>query len=142
MNASEDLEAVMAESENSSPRKQPPSQQPPDAASHFSSSVLEADSVSLEGNSGKRKWTTVVLIILVEQNSAQDDDDWYGRDTRATRLVETREVADMANRDGSLSSVTSSILDYEFENGRRYHAYKAGRESPLVITSLIMEKEC
>ena len=38
------------------------------------------------------------------------------------------------NRDGSLSSVTSSILDYEFENGRRYHAYKAGRESPFFTT--------
>lgn len=25
-----------------------------------------------------------------------------------------------------LASITSSVLDYEFENGRRYHAYKAG----------------
>ena len=26
------------------------------------------------------------------------------------------------------ASITSSIMDYEFENGRRYHAYKAGRK--------------
>ena len=25
-----------------------------------------------------------------------------------------------------LASLTSSVLEYEFENGRRYHAYKAG----------------
>lgn len=25
-----------------------------------------------------------------------------------------------------LASLTSSIMDYEFENGRRYHAFKAG----------------
>lgn len=25
-----------------------------------------------------------------------------------------------------LASITSSVLDYEFENGRRYHAYRAG----------------
>ncbi|MCJ1393219.1 hypothetical protein MMC18_006091 [Xylographa bjoerkii] len=28
--------------------------------------------------------------------------------------------------DDDFSSITSSIIDYEFENGRRYHAYKAG----------------
>ena len=25
-----------------------------------------------------------------------------------------------------LASLTSSVLEYEFENGRRYHGYKAG----------------
>ena len=36
-------------------------------------------------------------------------------------------------RDNGYSSVTSSIMDYEFENGRRYHAYKAGRECQILI---------
>lgn len=29
-------------------------------------------------------------------------------------------------RDLDSASITASVLDYEFENGRRYHAYKAG----------------
>ena len=56
----------------------------------------------------------------------------------AVELVEMEKRSLMvANRDGSLSSVTSSILDYEFENGRRYHAYKAGRETPFFTTTLL-----
>ena len=60
MNASEDLEAMMtAKSENSSLRKQaplqPPRSLPLDAASHLSSSVLEADSVSLGEELGKEE---------------------------------------------------------------------------------------
>ncbi|KAL9607424.1 MAG: hypothetical protein Q9167_007667 [Letrouitia subvulpina] len=31
-----------------------------------------------------------------------------------------------ALRDLDSASITASVLDYEFENGRRYHAYKAG----------------
>lgn len=34
--------------------------------------------------------------------------------------------ADMLRRKYKSASITSSVLDYEFENGRRYHAYKAG----------------
>lgn len=34
--------------------------------------------------------------------------------------------ADMLGRKHNSASITSSVLDYEFENGRRYHAYKAG----------------
>jgi len=44
-------------------------------------------------------------------------------------------------RDYGSSSITSSTVDYEFENGRRYHAYKAGRawlhfflRKPLMFT--------
>ena len=65
MNASEDLEAMMtAKSEDLSPQRQPPllqqQQQTPrlgllDAASHLSSSVLEADSVSFGGKLGKEE---------------------------------------------------------------------------------------
>ena len=57
-------------------------------------------------------------------------------------MVQSESLADLADRDGSLSSVTSSILDYEFENGRRYHAYKAGRESPFSPLCQIMEIKC
>lgn len=32
----------------------------------------------------------------------------------------------MLEREYKSTSITSSVLDYEFENGRRYHAYKAG----------------
>ena len=32
----------------------------------------------------------------------------------------------MLEREYRTASITSSVLDYEFENGRRYHAYKAG----------------
>lgn len=32
----------------------------------------------------------------------------------------------MLRRKYKSASITSSVLDYEFENGRRYHAYKAG----------------
>ena len=28
--------------------------------------------------------------------------------------------------DDDFASITSSVIDYEFENGRRYHAFKAG----------------
>ena len=41
--------------------------------------------------------------------------------------VEGEEDDTSACGDGSSSvSITASIIDYEFENGRRYHAYKAG----------------
>ncbi|KAL8863286.1 MAG: hypothetical protein Q9178_000661 [Gyalolechia marmorata] len=35
-------------------------------------------------------------------------------------------AAYILRRDLDSASISSSILDYEFENGRRYHAYKAG----------------
>ncbi|KAL8766184.1 MAG: hypothetical protein Q9209_006949 [Squamulea sp. 1 TL-2023] len=35
-------------------------------------------------------------------------------------------ATEILHRDLDSASVSSSILDYEFENGRRYHAYKAG----------------
>ncbi|MCJ1469708.1 hypothetical protein MMC07_008349 [Pseudocyphellaria aurata] len=47
--------------------------------------------------------------------------------TPPSSLIEVDERAsqDQASKYKS-SSITSSVLDYEFENGRRYHAYKAG----------------
>ena len=38
----------------------------------------------------------------------------------------------MRGRDDGSASIVSSVLDYEFENGRRYHAYKAGRKYTFV----------
>ena len=35
-------------------------------------------------------------------------------------------LTDRNRRDVDLASLTSSVLEYEFENGRRYHGYKAG----------------
>ena len=35
-------------------------------------------------------------------------------------------LTDWNRRDVDLASLTSSVLEYEFENGRRYHGYKAG----------------
>ena len=35
-------------------------------------------------------------------------------------------LTDWNRRDVDLASLTSSVLEYEFENGRRYYAYKAG----------------
>lgn len=35
-------------------------------------------------------------------------------------------AAEILRRDLDSASISDSILDYEFENGRRYHAYKAG----------------
>lgn len=47
--------------------------------------------------------------------------------TPPSSLIEVDERAsqDQASEYKS-TSITSSVLDYEFENGRRYHAYKAG----------------
>lgn len=36
-------------------------------------------------------------------------------------------TADVASRASETMSLTQSVLDYEYENGRRYHAYQAGK---------------
>ncbi|MCJ1476471.1 hypothetical protein MMC13_005137 [Lambiella insularis] len=40
--------------------------------------------------------------------------------------IDSCHIPDSNAWDGDDSSISSSIIDYEFENGRRYHAYKAG----------------
>ena len=46
---------------------------------------------------------------------------------RVSNVIDGMRSDALYRMDGS-SSITSSIMDYEFENGRRYHAYKAGRK--------------
>ena len=40
------------------------------------------------------------------------------------RIQKASPSDDFSNYD--TSSITSSVVDYEYENGRRYHGYKAG----------------
>ncbi|MCJ1432955.1 hypothetical protein MMC27_002313 [Xylographa pallens] len=47
--------------------------------------------------------------------------------------VDSCHVPDEEDWDDDFASITSSIVDYEFENGRRYHAYKAGSAYPSIV---------
>lgn len=55
--------------------------------------------------------------ILSKYNFLED-----GEKKRKKRLRNQSECP----RVHSSSSITSSVLDYEYENGRRYHGYRAG----------------
>jgi hypothetical protein len=41
-------------------------------------------------------------------------------------LAETSDEDYHSGAESSTTSLSSTIFDYEYENGRRYHAYKAG----------------
>lgn len=45
-----------------------------------------------------------------------DEEDW-----------DSDSAVDMASVVSSTQSLTSSVLNYEYENGRRYHAFRAGQ---------------
>lgn len=43
--------------------------------------------------------------------------------------------------DDDTFSVTSSVFNYQYENGRRYHAFREGKGSPLdVLHELIVDR--
>jgi hypothetical protein len=46
--------------------------------------------------------------------------------------------SDYASLASSTTSIGSSVFDYQYENGRRYHAYRAGQYvSPLITVHFL-----